>query len=67
MKVDGDQPVRQLLYPVHLPLHEVMEGLKARRLLKGTLRCERDNWTECYVVVHSADGVSRRSVQIKGQ
>lgn len=51
---------------MHLPLHEVMDGLKARRLLKGTIRCERDNHLECYAVVHSADGVSRRSVQIRG-
>jgi hypothetical protein len=63
--VDGNQAPRQL-FPVHLPLHEVLEGLKSRRLLKGTIRCERDDPLECYAVVHSADGVSRRSVQIRG-
>ena len=56
----------RLLFPLHLPMHAVMEGLKARRLLKGTIRCDRDNCLDCYVVVHSADGVSRRSVKITG-
>lgn len=54
------------LFPVHLPLHEVMDGLKTRKLLKGTIRCARDNIFDCYVVVHSADGVTRKSVQIQG-
>lgn len=56
----------KLLFPVHLPLHEVMDGLKTRRFLKGTIRCERDSIFDCYVVVHSVDGVTRKSVQIKG-
>lgn len=43
-----------------------MDGLKTRRFLKGTIRCERDSIFDCYVVVHSADGVTRKSVQIKG-
>ena len=55
-----------LLFPLHLPLHEVLDGLKSRRFLKGTIRCARDSPSDCYVVVHSADGVTRRSVQIKG-
>lgn len=66
IQVDGTQAPR-LLFPMHLPLHEVLEGLKGRRLLKGTIRCERDNPFECYAVVHSSDGVSRRSVQIRGE
>lgn len=65
MQVDGEEQTR-LFYPLHLPMHEVMEGLKARTLLKGTIRCDRDSCLDCYVVVHSSDGVGRRSVQIKG-
>jgi hypothetical protein len=56
------------LFPAHLPMSEVQEGLKNRRLLKGTIRCERESSSQaCYVVVHAADGVTRRSVQIKGE
>ena len=62
----GSAAQPKLLFPVHLPLHEVMEGLKTRQFLKGTIRCERDSIFDCYVVVHSADGVTRKSVQIKG-
>lgn len=67
MQVEGagaDQP--RTLFPLHLPMNEVMEGLKTRRFLKGTIRCERDSIFDCYVVVHSSDNVTRKSVQIRG-
>jgi exosome complex exonuclease DIS3/RRP44 len=66
VSAEGGNGAPRLLFPLHLPMHAVMEGLKARRLLKGTIRCDRDNCLDCYVVVHSADGVSRRSVKITG-
>jgi len=56
----------RMLFPLHLPMNEVMEGLKTRRFLKGTIRCERDSIFDWYVVVHSSDNVSRKSVQIRG-
>lgn len=62
--VGATQP--RTLFPLHLPMNEVMEGLKTRRFLKGTIRCERDSIFDCYVVVHSSDGVTRKSVQIRG-
>ena len=64
MQVSAARPKQ--LFPAHLPMNEIMEGLKVRRFLKGTIRCERDNISDCYVVVHSKDGVTRKSVQIKG-
>ena len=63
--VGATQP--RTLFPLHLPMNEVMEGLKTRRFLKGTIRCERDSIFDCYVVVHSSDGVTRKSVQIRGR
>lgn len=54
-------------YHQHLPMSEISIGLKAKRLLKGTIRCCRDDWTQCYVVVHTAEGEPRRSVTLQGE
>ncbi len=54
-------------YPAHLDMSAVLLGLRNKTLLKGTLRCKRDDWRECYVVVHTAEGQPRRSVQISGE
>lgn len=62
----GAQQQSRMVFPLHLPMHEVLDGLKSRRFLKGTIRSDRDNCLDCYVVVHSSDGVTRKSVQIKG-
>ena len=35
--------------------------------MRGTLRVKRDDWTDCYVVVHTAEGQPRKSVVIKGR
>lgn len=63
---EGGPAQSRLLFPLHLPMNEVLEGLKSRKFLKGTIRSDRDNCLDCYVVVHSSDGVTRKSVQIKG-
>lgn len=54
------------LFPPHLSMAEMSSGLKAKRLLKGTIRCRREDWRECYVIVHTAEGEARRSVTITG-
>lgn len=48
-------------------MSDVSMGLKSKKILKGTIRVKRDDWTDCYVVVHTAEGEPRRSVQIKGR
>ena len=55
-------------HPPHLSPEEIATGIRTKRLLKGTIRCKRDDWTECYVVVHSEDKLApRRAVNISGR
>lgn len=60
------------LYPPHLGMTEILQGLKSRKYLKGIIRCQyRDNPFDCYVIIRtsssSVDGQSiQRSVLIKG-
>ncbi|KAJ1403818.1 hypothetical protein B484DRAFT_404970, partial [Ochromonadaceae sp. CCMP2298] len=62
----GGAGMGEVYFPQHEPLSVLLEGLRQRRFLRGTLRCQREGAWDCYVVVHSADGQSRRSVQIMG-
>lgn len=56
-----------LIFPTHLPMSTILQGLKSRKYLRGSIRCKRDNPNECYVVIHgSADGESRKAVTICG-
>ncbi|RLN94496.1 hypothetical protein BBJ28_00027082, partial [Nothophytophthora sp. Chile5] len=45
------------LYPAHLPTAELLAGIKNKRLFQGTIRCNRDHWLECHVLIHGAGGV----------
>ena len=47
-------------------MSEVATGLKSKRYLKGTLRVKRDDWSDCYVVVHTTEGQSRRAISVTG-
>ena len=55
-------------FPPHLTASEITARLRARTLLKGVLRCERGDYSQCYVIVHSSgDGDSfRQSLLISG-
>ena len=58
----------RLQHPPHLSPEDLAAGIKSRRLLKGTLRCKRDDWSDCYLVVHSADKKApRRAVHVSGR
>eukprot|EP01038_Epipyxis_sp_PR26KG_P006749 gene6749-9246_t len=54
-------------YTAHLPINEVLNGLKSKRYFRGTIRCVRDNPDDCYVIIHTADGEERKSIQVKGK
>lgn len=55
-------------FPPHLTASEITTRLRARTLLKGVLRCERGDYSQCYVIIHSnSDGDSfRQSLVISG-
>lgn len=55
------------IYSEHLPMHEIMSGLRSKRLLKGVIRVKRDGVFECYVVVHSDEDQIRQSVNVTGR
>ena len=63
----GLVPHTTSVYPVHLTMTDLSSGLRSKRLMRGTLRVKRDDWTDCYVVVHTAEGQPRKSVVIKGR
>ncbi|KAK1944347.1 Exosome complex exonuclease RRP44 A [Phytophthora citrophthora] len=48
---------RKKLYPEHLSSAELLAGIKNKRFFKGTIRCNRDHWLECHVLIHGANGV----------
>ncbi len=57
----------EVIYEEHLPMHVIQSGLRSKRFLRGTIRCKREGITECYVVVHSDEENSRKSVNITGE
>lgn len=54
----------QVIYDHHLSMSELSTGLRSKKLFRGVLRCSRDDWQDCYVVVH--DGNNRKSIMVKG-
>ncbi|KAJ0402400.1 hypothetical protein P43SY_004109 [Pythium insidiosum] len=57
---------RKSIYPEHLPLSELLAGVKSKRFFQGVLRCNRDHWLESHVLIHGADG-ARVPVLIQGR
>ncbi|KAI9907985.1 hypothetical protein PsorP6_002931 [Peronosclerospora sorghi] len=49
---------KKKLYTEHLPPAELLSGIKSRKFFKGTIRCNRDHWLECHVVIHGMKGSS---------
>lgn len=43
---------RKKLYPEHLPMSKVLSGIKNKRFFQGVIRCNRDHWLECHVLIH---------------
>lgn len=55
-------------YTPHLPLDQILSGVKSRQLFRGTIHPSSDSdWTVCYVILHSAESGGQRSVKIIGR
>ncbi|CAK4376014.1 unnamed protein product [Aphanomyces euteiches] len=54
------------LYDEHKSMSEVLAGIKNKRFFQGTLRCNRDHWLECSVLVHGLNE-ARVPVLISGR
>eukprot|EP00611_Tribonema_gayanum_P002124 TRINITY_DN1155_c0_g3_i2.p1 TRINITY_DN1155_c0_g3~~TRINITY_DN1155_c0_g3_i2.p1 ORF type:complete len:1007 (+),score=329.82 TRINITY_DN1155_c0_g3_i2:263-3283(+) len=61
----GERVAAKPLYPPHLPMSELTAGIKSGRLFQGTLRVERSNWTECYVIVQGLQEQERIAVYVR--
>lgn len=48
---------RKKHYPEHLPMSEVLSGIKNKRFFQGVIRCNRDHWLECHVLIHGQGDV----------
>ncbi|KAF0686146.1 Aste57867_22111 [Aphanomyces stellatus] len=57
---------RTTLYEEHKSMSEVLAGIKNKRYFQGTLRCNRDHWLECSVLVHGLND-ARVPVLISGR
>jgi len=56
----------QSLFAAHLPLDQVLAGLRTRRLLRGTLHPAGDHWADCYVIVHGSGDEEGFTVSVSG-
>lgn len=54
---DSSSSKRKTLYPEHLKSSELLSGIKNKRFFQGVLRCNRDHWLECNVLIHGAGDV----------
>ncbi|OQR89330.1 exosome complex exonuclease RRP44 [Achlya hypogyna] len=61
----GEAKTRTTLYEEHKPMSEVLAGIKNKRYFQGTIRCNRDHWLECSVLIYGLDD-SRVPVLISG-
>lgn len=52
-KQEGDK--EKFLYPEHLPLSAIQQGVKSGRFIQGTFRASRDNYLEANVSVHDEE------------
>lgn len=54
-------------FPPHASVSEVSDSLKVRKFYKGVIRCQKNDYSKCYVIVFMGAGEdSRRSIQIEG-
>jgi hypothetical protein len=65
--VDDTSSHQRRIYSSHISMKDISDGLRVNKFFKGVLRCKRDDWNDCYVVLHDfmKPGV-RKSVNIKG-
>jgi exosome complex exonuclease DIS3/RRP44 len=57
---------RMTLFREHLQMSEVLTGIKNKRFFQGVIRCNRDHWLECHVLIHGVDD-ARVPVLIQGK
>uniref|UniRef100_UPI00358EC805 exosome complex exonuclease RRP44-like isoform X1 n=2 Tax=Myxine glutinosa TaxID=7769 RepID=UPI00358EC805 len=62
---EGIVETGRIIFPEHLPLSLVQQGIRAGRLLQGTFRANRDHFLEGRVRVHQ-DGKDDMEVLLKG-
>ncbi|KDO31060.1 hypothetical protein SPRG_22126 [Saprolegnia parasitica CBS 223.65] len=62
---ESAKAARTTLYEEHKSMSEVLAGIKNKRFFQGTLRCNRDHWMECSVLIHGLND-SRVPVLISG-
>ncbi|OQR96378.1 exosome complex exonuclease RRP44 [Thraustotheca clavata] len=63
---DTENAASGTIYQEHKSMSDVLAGIKNKRYFQGTLRCNRDHWLECSVLIHGLDD-SRVPVLIAGQ
>ncbi|CAI5733734.1 unnamed protein product [Hyaloperonospora brassicae] len=57
---------KKRLYPEHIPTADVLAGITNKRFFKGTIRCNRDFWLECHVLICGENGV-KMPVLVQGR
>ena len=54
---------KEIIFPEHLRLSEIQQGLKSGRLIQGTFQVSRDNYLEATVFVHNNEKYSQVFIQ----
>ncbi|KAL4117001.1 hypothetical protein PRIC2_012451 [Phytophthora ramorum] len=48
---------KKKLYLEYMPVADLLAGIQYKRFFKGTIRCNRNRWLACHVLIHGANGV----------
>lgn len=64
----ASKDIENSIYRKHLEEKEMEIGVASKRLFKGTIRCDRDHWLQCHVLVTGSELSNERvPVMIKGR
>ncbi len=56
------------IYPPHLHIDQLQDGIKANKYFKGAIRVKRNDYNECYVMVRDPnDAEKRMAIHIQGR
>jgi len=61
-----DSKAPRTFYKEHMGMSEVLAGIKNKRYFQGVIRCNRDHWLECNVLIHGL-GDAKVPVLISGR
>ena len=65
--INDDETNGRQLYTAHYPMSQILAGLQTKNILKGVIRCNRNSFNDCYVILSKDINGKRTSVKIQGR